>query len=494
MFPPFDEKRAYALCKKLIADLDARRMTLTQVTAVSEERAGNGLMLGVLVANDSAGREIILQAVSGLSRALQKTSTAKDDSTGSSSARAEEDAPCVIVPPIVSAHARDKALEAHDAEIHALTHRIQTLTQQEASVAATAEKEARAQATDEAAASSAAHTSAAERKQLEALRASLCRQSLAKVYNLYAFHCADGAVRSLYSICAERGIENPPTGTGDCCAPKLLDYAFSHQLTPLSMCEVYYGKQTPNKTSGAIYPPCDERCGIVLPAMLGLEILYRDEHIIVVNKQSGVLSVPGRIEKDCIVNRVRRLFPACIEQPSVHRLDMETSGLLVLAFTKEAHRALSRQFEEGSVQKQYVALVDGVLASRGVAAHGTMELYFRVDLNNRPHQMWDAVYGKKAITEWTIVRVETYYAPGEQKDVRGAGRPVTRVRFTPHTGRTHQLRLASADSHGFGCPIIGDTLYGTCAPGERLMLHAESLSFTHPATGERLHFTCKAPF
>src|SRR5574344_1763652 len=282
----------------------------------------------------------------------------------------------------------------------------------------------------------------------------------------------------------------PPTGTGDCCAPKLLDYAFAHNLTPVSMCEVFYGTSTPQKINGQKYAPCDERCGIILPAMLGLEILYRDEHIIVVNKQSGVLSVPGRgpDKQDCIVNRVRTLFPNCIKQPSVHRLDMETSGILVLAFTEEAHRNLSKQFEAGEINKRYIALIDDDLLKRNIPQHGESRLFFRLDVDNRPHQIWDEVYGKEAITEWQINNTELYTGPSGRK------RKVTRITFMPHTGRTHQLRLASSDPHGFGAPIVGDTLYGHCDEGERLMLHAEYLSFTHPVTGQKIEFFCKSAF
>jgi len=224
--------------------------------------------------------------------------------------------------------------------------------------------------------------------------------------------------------------------------------------------------------------------------MLGLEILYRDESIVVVNKQSGVLSVPGRgpEKADSIANRLRRLFPQCIEQPSVHRLDMETSGILVLALTKEAHRTLSMEFERGGIEKNYVALLEGNLLEKKIPTQGQNELYFRVDLDNRPHQMWDEVYGKKAITQWNIIRVENYTSPSGKK-IRA-----TRVLFTPHTGRTHQLRLASADPHGFGVPIIGDTLYGHCEKGQRLLLHATHLTFTHPVTGNRMTFDSKEPF
>ena len=202
------------------------------------------------------------------------------------------------------------------------------------------------------------------------------------------------------------------------------------------------------------------------------------------NKQSGLLSVPGRGEdkQDCVESRFRRLFGDAVEilQPAVHRLDMETSGIMILAFTKEAHRELNRQFEAKEVQKEYVALLDGILPKMGISPHGQMELFFRLDVDNRPHQIWDAEKGKSAITEWEILGVERYHAPD------GSTRNASRVLFKPHTGRTHQLRLASSDSHGFGCPIIGDTLYGHCEEGERLMLHAQKIEFTHPTTGRRM--------
>lgn len=443
MFPPFDEEAAYAVCLAMIQQLEYGALALEQVTPLSEERAGNGVMLGALVATDAAGNEVVLKAASGFSRALVP--------------RFADDA--IYVPPLVSPAQIAAALAANDDTIHALTARIDALAD------------------------------GTEKDALLARRLALTQESVARVYALYAFRCADGSLRTLGDICADRcGGRLPPTGTGDCCAPKLLHYAFSHGLTPRSMCEVFYGRNTPHKTNGLRYAPCDDRCGIVLPAMLGLEILYRDRDIIVVNKQSGVLSVPGKVEPDCIASRVRRLFPGCVAQPAVHRLDMETSGLMVLAFTREAHRRLSAQFEAGSVRKEYVALVDGILPARGVPPHGMMELYFRVDLDNRPHQMWDEVHGKKAVTEWRVQDVETYRAPD------GSRRRVTRVLFLPHTGRTHQLRLAAADPHGFGVPIVGDTLYGRCAAGERLMLHAQCLRFSHPTTGEEMMFRCAAGF
>ncbi|MBO7612972.1 MAG: RluA family pseudouridine synthase [Treponema sp.] len=465
MFPPFKEDDALKICKLLSRALDSGLLELRAVDSCRSEteRTLGGIMLGVLIVSENTldgNKSHALVTVSGTTRAIFKKGcdTPLKEILPSDF---PEDWGLVcgikIVAPIVSASKIDQALLQNDKEIHELTKEI------------------------------AGCKDSQKIRELKLRRTSLTDQSLLKVFDLYSFHCADGKIRSLKTICTERNMQTlPPTGTGECCAPKLLDYAFASSLQPLSLCEAYYQKGEELK----LRAPCDERCGIVLPSMLGLELLYRDEHIAVINKPSGLLSIPGRgIEKlDSVTTRLKRLFPACIEQPSVHRLDMETSGLMVLAFTKEAHRILSRQFMEGQVSKKYTALLDGVLAKKGIAQEGCMELYFRLDVDNRPHQIWDSVYGKKAVTSWRILNVERYTAP----DLSVWN--VTRVEFVPLTGRTHQLRLASADSHGFGIPIIGDTLYGKCTPGERLMLHACHLEFVHPVTNESMVFESKVPF
>ncbi|MBP5575179.1 MAG: RluA family pseudouridine synthase [Treponema sp.] len=465
MFPPFKEDDALKICKLLSRALDSGLLELRAVDSFRSEteRTLGGIMLGVLIVSENTldgNKSHALVTVSGTTRAIFKRGCDTPLKEILPSDFPEDWGPVFgikIVAPIVSASKIDQALLQNDKEIHELTKEI------------------------------AGCKDSQKIRELKLRRTSLTDQSLLKVFDLYSFHCADGKIRSLKEICTERNMQTlPPTGTGECCAPKLLDYAFASSLQPLSLCEAYYQKGQDLKPR----TPCDERCGIILPSMLGLELLYRDEHIAVINKPSGLLSIPGRgIEKlDSVTTRLKRLFPACIEQPSVHRLDMETSGLMVLAFTKEAHRILSRQFMEGQVSKKYTALLDGVLAKKGIAQEGCMELYFRLDVDNRPHQIWDSVYGKKAVTSWRILDVERYTSP--DLSVRN----VTRVEFVPHTGRTHQLRLASADSHGFGIPIIGDTLYGKCAPGERLMLHACHLEFVHPVTNESMVFESKVPF
>lgn len=485
MFPPFPAEPAHAYNLALIENLKNGGAELLQLTRESAERAGHGIMLGCLlcIKNDSpaGGTDkmqpapsvplpevkmqapagacplptskpenfTVLYAVSGISMQLQLKETSPDT---------------IVVPPLVSPSLIEEALSANDLEIHSLTERIN-----------------------------------AGEKELCKSRTALTTQSLQKVFDLYTFTRFDGKKISLSEIIALHQGRLPPTGTGDCCAPKLLSYAFEHGLIPVSIDEVFYGKDSPNKKCGSSYPPCDERCGYILPSILGLEILYRDDAILVVNKQSGLLSVPGRApdKKDCIESRMQKLFPvSCqLKQPAVHRLDMETSGIMILAFTKEAHRELNRQFEAKEVHKKYIALLDGVLqkadgevAPRHGEKSGRIELKFRLDPDNRPHQIYDEEFGKLGITDWENLGQVSYTAPD------GSRKKATRILFMPQTGRTHQLRLHSSDIHGFHLPIIGDTLYGSCQPGERLMLHATEITFTHPVTGSQMHFECPPDF
>ncbi len=452
MFAPLPQEKAEEFLRNLMNLLDEGKVFLRRISSPSAERENSGVMLGALLCrrpeeNDFA--EVFAYTVSGSAHVIED---------------AENAAGGVFAGPIVLPELVAGALEPNDAEIHSLTERINSLkaTGQDAGP-------------------------------LRLRREELTTASLKAVHDLYSFMCWDGKKRSLGSICQKRiPGKLPPTGTGDCCAPKLLDWCYRNGMVPESMCEMYYGNPSAERKSGTIYPPCDQRCGLLLPEMMGLEILYRDESICVVNKQSGLLSVPGRgIEKlDSVETRFLQMFGSKVEpvKPSVHRLDMETSGIMILAFTREAHRKMNMAFEQGLCQKEYVAVLDGILPAMGIEKTGVMELYFRLDVDNRPHQIWDEVHGKKAVTEWEILDVEKYMAPD------GVVRNCTRVRFIPHTGRTHQLRLASADSHGFGVPIVGDTLYGHCQEGERLLLHAKKITFPHPVTGEKVTIECTEPF
>jgi tRNA pseudouridine32 synthase/23S rRNA pseudouridine746 synthase len=197
--------------------------------------------------------------------------------------------------------------------------------------------------------------------------------------------------------------------------------------------------------------------------MFEVDILYHDAAIAVVNKPGGLLSVPGRgpDKQDCVAARIRDLFPGCIPQPSVHRLDLETSGVMVLALTPEAHRNLSIQFQQRTVKKRYLAVVEGIVEQES----GEIRLPFRLDVANRPYQIYDPAQGKWGITRWQKIAIRNQQ---------------TRILFTPLTGRTHQLRAHASHRLGLGCPIVGDRLYGHGQPGDRLLLHATYLSFHHP--------------
>lgn len=452
MFAPLPQERAEGFLRNLIRFLDEEKIVLNRISTPSVERENSGVMVGAVCChrlNGDETAEVFAYTVSGSAYVIEDAANVAGG---------------FFVEPIVSPFLIAGALEPNDREIHQLTDSIND-----------------------------GKKSGIDVTELVKKREKLTTASLKAVHDLYSFTCWDGMKRSLGSICHKKiPGKLPPTGTGECCAPKLLDWCYRNGLRPVSMCEMYYGNSSAERKSGTVYSPCDSRCGLLLPEMMGLEILYRDDSICVVNKQSGLLSVPGRGQEkfDSVETRFLQMFGSRVEpvKPSVHRLDMETSGIMILAFTREAHRKMNMAFEQGLCHKEYIAVLDGILPAMGIEKTGTMELYFRLDVDNRPHQIWDEVYGKKAVTEWEILGVEKYAMPD------GGCRNGTRVRFIPHTGRTHQLRLASADSHGFGVPIVGDTLYGHCQEGQRLLLHAKKITFPHPMTGEKVTIECKEPF
>ena len=302
----------------------------------------------------------------------------------------------------------------------------------------------------------------------------LSRECWKELQKLYRFNCFNGSNIELAAIS-----DSLPSGTGDCCAPKLLSYAYGSGRKPLSLCEFFYGSGSFEHRS--FHTPCDSRCKPILPAIIGLDIVYLDDQIVVVNKPSGMLSIEGKgpDKHDCIASRVRGLYPACIQQPCIHRLDQATSGLMVLGLTQEAHDSLSLDFEQRKVHKEYEALVDGLILEES----GTIELPMRLDVENRPVQIVDFENGKKACTKWHRLSIENRF-----------GRKVTRLRLIPETGRTHQLRVHC--SQGLGAPILGDALYGKAPEGaiSRLMLQARVLEFNHPVTGSHLRFELDPEF
>ena len=297
------------------------------------------------------------------------------------------------------------------------------------------------------------------------------------------YHCSP-RIRNKYPL--------PPGGTGDCCAPKLLQYAYQHGLKPVCMAEFWWGPSPKSeiRQHGQFYPACRGKCKPVLTWMLqgldvdpdpeevGLphlqpEIVYDDEVLAVVNKPSGMLSVPGRTEHYCVATWAQQRWEGAM---MVHRLDMCTSGLLLVAKTTDAYHHLQRQFEAHTIKKKYLALVEGIPQKE----HGIIDLPLFCDPINRPRQVVDYEHGKRAITEYRVIST--------QRD----GSFVSLLALWPHTGRTHQLRMHCAHPDGLGCPILGDELYGH--KSDRLYLQAQAITFIHPVTGKRMHFELKNEF
>ncbi|NRD48015.1 RluA family pseudouridine synthase [Corallococcus exiguus] len=328
---------------------------------------------------------------------------------------------------------------------------------------------------------------------LDRLRRIVSRGFMKQFHDTYAITNARGETRPLRSL---YGGAEPPSGAGDCAGAKLLAYAFAHGLQPVALAEFWWGTPPASggRVQGAFYPACRDKCGPLLPFMLkGLEvsaprvfvpppaptpelsIVFEDAWLVVIDKPCGLLSVPGRDASllDSVLTRLRVRYPNATGPLLAHRLDLDTSGLLVAALDSRTHASLQRQFLHRDVAKRYVALIDGPV--HGDA--GTITLPLRVDLDDRPRQIVDPIHGKPAVTDWEVLH-------------RAASH--TRVAFHPRTGRTHQLRVHAAHPQGLGAPIVGDLLYGHA--GLRLHLHAETLSFVHPATGQRVSFTRAAPF
>lgn len=308
---------------------------------------------------------------------------------------------------------------------------------------------------------------------------------------------ARGEVRNLCDLFASTPQGVPPAGAGECAAPKMLQYAYLNNLKPIAMAEFWQGASPRGEVRhhGSFYPACNSKCKPILMHMLeGLsvepnplvmiepsdaKVLWEDEHVVVINKPCGMLSVDGKSGVRSVEQWAKEHYPMAIGPIIVHRLDQSTSGILMLAKDKESHKALQEQFIRQTIKKQYTALLDGVVASES----GRIDLAIRLDYDNRPRQMV-AADGKRAITEYRVVGVED-------------GR--TRIHFYPITGRTHQLRLHAAHHMGLDAPIVGDNIYGrecgTAMDGDdRLCLHASMLEFSHPHTGETIHIDCPAEF
>ena len=276
----------------------------------------------------------------------------------------------------------------------------------------------------------------------------------------------------------------PPGGTGDCCAPKLLQYAYQHYLHPVCMAEFWWGQSTKEELRQHLnyYPACRGKCMPILTWMLqGLDVdpnpetlgyehmeipnIYEDNDILVVDKPSGILSVPGRMEDYSVETVMQQRYPGSIV---AHRLDMGTSGLLIVAKHIEAYHPLQQQFIRHEVKKKYVALLEHTGQGSGIVS-----LPMRPDPMNRPRQVVDMEHGKRAVTRYEFISDHL-------------------VALWPETGRTHQLRIHCAHPDGLSNPIVGDELYGT--KGQRLCLHAAEIWFKHPISGEEMHFETTPDF
>lgn len=314
------------------------------------------------------------------------------------------------------------------------------------------------------------------------------------LFEQYRIYNAHGESIDLTTLFANETGALPPAGAGDCAAPKLLQYAYTNGYHPLALAEFWWGEssRTEMRRHGYYYPACRNKCGPILGFMLqGLQVddnpleadtcrsiqlpvLYEDAWMMVVDKPVGLLSVPGNKELDSVYERVHGLLPNTQPCYMVHRLDMATSGLLVIAKTDKAYKQLQAQFADRLVRKRYVALLDGLFKGE---PEGTISLPLCADYQERPRQKVDEEMGKPTITHYQIV---------------GHENGLTRVIFYPVTGRTHQLRVHAAHPNGLNLPIRGDELYGR--PADRLYLHAEAITFTHPGTGASVSFERKAPF
>ena len=292
--------------------------------------------------------------------------------------------------------------------------------------------------------------------------------------DLHLFTDIDGNTFTLKDVQGTR----MSTGSGDCAGIKVLNHAMRKGYKILGFTEFYYGPDTKERKKGLCYEPCETRCRKIIKRMLGLDFVYVDEDIAVINKDSGLLSAPGKgIEKlDSASERLKKIFPDLPVSPFVHRLDMDTSGIMVLAMNREAHRTLSMDFERRNIHKEYEALLEG----RVEEEEGIIDAPMRLDVDNRPYQIIDYENGKRAITRFKVLSYQW-----KDKIL------TTRVLFSPETGRTHQLRLHSAF---IGHPILSDRLYGHYIENERLMLHALRITITHPRTKKEMIFSEPAPF
>ena len=339
------------------------------------------------------------------------------------------------------------------------------------------------------------------------------------LFSKFVLCSPEGERRSVRDVFSDWATANhskqtqPPGGTGECCAPKLLHYANSHNMVPLALAEFWYGKSPKGEIRhhGMTYDPCQAKCQPILPFLLGnrlqevigsrpapppvthLTVLYEDPWLVAVDKPAGLLSVPGKRDSHCaekiLCSQLSSLLPlgevgrGLLKM--VHRLDMDTSGILLAAKTPEVYKAMQRQFAlHENVKKEYIAVLSAkskvggqnplLFTFHSSLPKGTIVLPLSPDFYNRPMQIVDYDGGKEAITYYEFLSPNV-------------------VKLCPQTGRTHQLRVHCAHPDGLGMPILGDPLYGS-EPADRMYLHATKLTFEHPVTKETVTIESPVPF
>lgn len=328
-----------------------------------------------------------------------------------------------------------------------------------------------------------------ETETLRQERRAASEQLQAWLFSQYNLLDANGQRHRLTDIFADTPQHTPPSGAGDCCAPKLLQYAYLHGLRPLCMAEFWVGPspQGEIRHDGQYYPACRSKCLPILTHMLrgldvepnplaadngkSIEVVYEDDALAVVYKPDDLLSVPGTTDRASVYSLARRRWPKADGPLVVHRLDMATSGLMLIAKSLDIYRRLQDQFLHHDIRKEYEAVLDGTPKA---APKGQIRLPLRPDPSDRPRQVVDPIHGKPSVTEYEILGTDGH---------------TTRLLLRPVTGRTHQLRVHCAHADGLACPIVGDTLYGHAA--RRLMLHAGRITFTHPVSGKEMTFYMK---
>lgn len=314
-----------------------------------------------------------------------------------------------------------------------------------------------------------------------------------RLFEQYQFLNANGQFKDVLALFKETALLHPPAAAGDCAAPRLLQYAYQNHFQPIALAEFWWGPAPKSeiRKHGYFYPACRGKCEPILSHMLegldvddnpllinpalgvDLEIVYEDDCMIVVNKPAEFLSVPGIYIQDSVYQRIKERYPKATGPLIVHRLDMSTSGLLVVAKNKEAHQHLQSQFIKRTVKKRYTALINGTVDPN----EGLIDLPLRVDLDDRPRQLVCYQHGKTAQTKWKVI---------ERRHEQ------TLIHFWPITGRTHQLRVHAAHVLGLGNAIVGDDLYGQ--KSDRLYLHAEALELIHPTTHKKMIFEVDSHF